>query len=120
MVVYSTCRRAFHYPTQSRFKGVIAAALLSLGGYLAIPFSAGSQSTYICPLVSHGASRTHTILLLNVLVDSALLVGLAELFRQGAESTEQRGKRTSTTLGAGLLVSRSICFLKVRHLTSGT
>lgn len=105
MVVYSTCRRVFHYLTQSRFKGVIAATLLSLGGHLAIPFLAGSQSTYICPLVSNGTSRMQMILFLNVLVDSALLIGIAELIRQGAESTEQRGKRVLTILGAGLLVS---------------
>lgn len=46
-----------------------------------------------------------TIRLLNFLVDSALLIGVAELFRQDAESTETQGKRTLTTLGAGLLVS---------------
>ncbi|KAJ5179173.1 hypothetical protein N7492_002383 [Penicillium capsulatum] len=103
MVAYSAFRRALHYVTQSHFRGVIAAALVSLGGHLAVSFLAGSQSTYICPIVLHGASRMQMIRLLNVLVDSTLLVGVAELFHQGVESTAARGKRTLTTLGAGLL-----------------
>lgn len=105
MVVYSTFRRGWYYLTQSRFRGVIAAILLSLGGYLASSFWAGSQSNYICPLVHQSASRIQGIRLANVLVDSALLIGFTELSQRGFGAIEARGKRTLTTLGACLLVS---------------
>lgn len=43
----------------------------------------------------------------NVVIDSILLVGITELFRNGADGEESRIKRTFFSLGAGLLVSHN-------------
>jgi hypothetical protein len=104
-IVYSVSRRSFYYLTQSRFRGVIAAAFLSVGGLLASSFLAGTRSTYICPVVLNGASRLRSYKMFNVLVDSVLLVGITELCRIGVQFDDARRKRTLTFLGAGLLVS---------------
>ncbi|KAJ6080416.1 hypothetical protein N7467_010169 [Penicillium canescens] len=102
-VTYSVCRRSFHYLTQSRFRGVIAAAFLSISGLLASSFSAGNRSTYICPVVLHGASQMRFFRIFNVFSDSALLIGITELCRIGSQFDEARRKRTLMFLGAGLL-----------------
>ncbi|KAJ5787982.1 hypothetical protein N7457_002972 [Penicillium paradoxum] len=102
-VVYSISRRSFHHLTQSRFSGLIAATLLSIGGLLASSYSAGIRSTYICPIVLHGASRLRSYKLFNVFADSVLLIGITELCRIGTQFDDARRKRALTFLGVGLL-----------------
>lgn len=104
-VAYSVCRRSLYHLTQSQFKGIVAAAFITLSGYTASSFTAGSRSTYVCPIVLYGAARLQTFKILNLLVDSALLIGVADLWRSGVENEEKRKKRTLMSLGAGLLVS---------------
>lgn len=71
---------------------------------MAASFMAGGQSTYVCPIVLNGASHLRIIRLVNALVDSVLLIGVADLCRSGAENEEKRRKRVLVSLGAGLLV----------------
>lgn len=104
-VTYSVSRRGFYYLTQSRFRGVIAAFFLSVGGLLASSLLAGARSSYICPVVTNGASRLQSIKAFNLLADSALLIGIAELCRIGGQFDDARRKRALVFLGAGLLVS---------------
>jgi hypothetical protein len=104
-VVYSVPRRSFYYLTQSRFRGLIAAAFLSAGGLLASSLSAGTRSTYVCPIVVYGASGLRSYKLFNVLADSVILIGVTELCRSGAQFDDTRRKRALAFLGAGLLVS---------------
>ncbi|CAI7595471.1 unnamed protein product [Penicillium glandicola] len=102
-VVYSVSRRTFYYLTQSRSRGLIAAAFLSTGGLLASSFSAGTRSTYICPIVLHGALRLRSYRLFNLFADSVILIGITDLCRIGTQFDDARRKRTLTFLGAGLL-----------------
>lgn len=104
-VVYSVSRRSLYYLTQSRSRGLIAAAFLSIGGLLASSFSAGTRSTYVCPIVLHGASRLRSYRLFNLFADSVILIGITEICRIGAQFDDVRRKRALTFLGAGLLVS---------------
>ncbi|OQE42314.1 hypothetical protein PENCOP_c004G09004 [Penicillium coprophilum] len=102
-VVYSVSRRSFYYLTQSRSRGLIAAAFLSTGGLLASSLSAGTRSTYICPIVLHGASRLQSYRLFNLFADSVILISVTELCRIGAQFDDARRKQALTSLGAGLL-----------------
>ncbi|KAJ5542538.1 hypothetical protein N7535_004960 [Penicillium sp. DV-2018c] len=119
-VVYSLPRRIFHYLMQSRFRGLIAAGLLSIGGLLASSFSAGNRSTYICPVVSHGASRLQSYRLFNLFADSVLLIGVTELCRIGAHFDDARRKRALTFLGFGLLVVSLVWTIKSRWMIGGS
>ncbi|KAJ5934141.1 hypothetical protein N7466_003688 [Penicillium verhagenii] len=102
-VAESIYRRCFYYLTKSHFRGVIAAALISLGGYSASSFLAGSQSTYICPLSLHAAFWMRLIGYLSLLFDSLILMGLAELFEFAERTEARRNQRALMSLGAGLL-----------------
>ncbi|KAG0161503.1 hypothetical protein PDIDSM_9037 [Penicillium digitatum] len=102
-VVYSVSHRSFYYLTQSRSRGLIAAAFLSVGGLLASSLLAGTRSTYICPIVSHGTSRLQSYRLFNLFADSVLLIGITELCRMGTQYDDARRKRALTFLGAGFL-----------------
>jgi hypothetical protein len=93
-----------HNLTQSQFRGIFAAALISGGGYAASSLLAGSQSTYICPIVLNGSARLQAMKAANVVIDSILLIGVTELLRNGTDSEEFRTKRPLFSLGAGLLV----------------
>lgn len=105
-VAHSAARRCLYYLLQSRARGIIAAGLVSLGGYSASSLLAGSQSTYVCPIVTHAALRIQVIRLLNAVFDSLVLVGFTELGGFGAQkSNGTRTKRTLMSLGAGLIVS---------------
>ena len=79
--------------------------MVSLSGYGAALFSSGSQSTYICPIILKGASHLQMVRLANALIDSVILIGVAELCHTGAGNGETRRKRTLISLGAGLIVS---------------
>lgn len=107
-LAYSTCRRSFHFLTKSRLRGIIAAAFLSVAGYMATWFTAGSQSTYVCPIVINAAARLRIIRVINTLLDSVLLIGVADLCHAGADREGTRRKRALVSLGAGLLVSDDI------------
>lgn len=107
-LVYSTCRRSFHLVTQSRARGVIAATFLSIAGYMASSFTAGSQSTYVCPIVINAAARLQVIRVVSTLIDSILLIGVADLCRAGADHEGKRRQRALVSLGAGLLVSDDV------------
>jgi len=92
--------------TKSNFRGIIAAALVSIGGYSASSFLAGSRSTYICPIILDTAFWMRIIGLISLAFDSLILMGVAELFEFGAERSEtRRQQRALMSLGAGLLVS---------------
>ncbi|KAJ5654634.1 hypothetical protein N7490_001637 [Penicillium lividum] len=100
----SIYRRCFYYLTKSHLRGVIAATLVSIGGYSASSFLAGSQSTYICSIVHHTALWMRIIGLMSLVCDSLILMGVAELFEFGAERSETRKQRRALmSLGAGLL-----------------
>ncbi|KAJ5325353.1 uncharacterized protein N7506_008455 [Penicillium brevicompactum] len=102
-VTYSVSRRGFYYLTQSRFRGVIATSFVSVGGLLASSLLAGARSSYICPIVLHGASKLQSVKVFNLLVDSALLIGITELCRIGGKFDDALRKRALLFLGAGLL-----------------
>ncbi|KGO55023.1 Lipopolysaccharide-modifying protein [Penicillium expansum] len=118
-VVYSASRRSFYYLTQSRSRGLIAAAFLSVGGLLASSFSAGTRSTYICPIMLHGASRLRSYRLFNLFADSVILIGITELCRIGTQFDDARRKRALTFLGAGLL-GLSLVWSVIPYLVPGS
>ncbi|KAJ6005279.1 hypothetical protein N7451_003223 [Penicillium sp. IBT 35674x] len=104
-VAESVYRRCFYYMTKSGFRGIIAAALVSIGGYSASSFLAGSQSTYICPIILKTAFWMRIVGLISLVFDSLILMGVAELFEFGGERSEtRRHQRALLSLGAGLLV----------------
>lgn len=104
--IYSTLRWVFYCLTRSRYRGILAASFLSLSGYSVSSFYAGGKSTYICPIILHGALRLRGIRLLNVLLDSTLLIGVSELCRNDSTlEGNTRRKRALFSLGAGLVVS---------------
>ncbi|KAJ6144196.1 hypothetical protein N7470_008091 [Penicillium chermesinum] len=92
---YSILRRTFHYVTKSSFRGIIAATLVSLGGYSTVSIYAGSRSTYICPAVTNGVAVFRGIAFLSMLCDSVILVGIAELFRAEPEKRKQEKRKYS-------------------------
>lgn len=94
-----------HNLTQSKYRGIFAAALISVGGYAASTLLAGSQSTYICPIILNGPARLQAMKVANVIIDSILLIGITELCQNGTEIEESRRRRTMVSLGVGLLVS---------------
>lgn len=95
----------------------MAAALLSASGILDSSVLAGTRSSYICPVVLNGTSRLRYLKTFNLLADSALLVGVTELCRIGAQFDDTRRKRTLASLGAGLLVSILLKIAVVSALT---
>ncbi|KAJ5803567.1 uncharacterized protein N7503_006017 [Penicillium pulvis] len=104
-VAESVYRRCFYYMTKSGLRGIIAAALVSIGGFSASSFLAGSQSTYICPIILKTAFWMRIIGLTSLVFDSLILIGVAELFEFGSERSEtRRHRRALMSLGAGLLV----------------
>ncbi|KAJ5157007.1 uncharacterized protein N7482_008107 [Penicillium canariense] len=118
-VAYYVCRRGFYNLTQGRFRGVFSAALISVGGYAASSLLAGSQSTYICPIVLNGAARLQTMRAANVVIDSILLIGIAELCRSSGEIEEAGRKRAIVSLGAGLLIV-AIVWTIIGHFVSNS
>ncbi|KAJ5601099.1 hypothetical protein N7510_010633 [Penicillium lagena] len=90
------------YLFQGRLRFVIAASLLLIGGCLASSLPAGQQSTYICPEVVGEALRLRTYKILNILLDSFLLIGIAELWREISRMQELQRRRTLVSLGIGL------------------
>lgn len=56
-------------------------------------------------MVFDGASQLRFVKIFNLVADSALLIGVTELCRNGAQFDDTRRKRTLASLGAGLLVS---------------
>jgi hypothetical protein len=94
-----------HNLTQSKYRGIFAAALISVGGYAASTLLAGSQSTYICPIILNGPARLQAMKAANVVIDSILLIGITELCQNGTEIEESRRRPTMVSLGVGLLVS---------------
>lgn len=92
--------------TKSGLRGIIAAALVSIGGYSASSFLAGSQSTYICPIILKTAFWMRIVGLISLALDSLILIGVSELFEFSGERSEtRRHQRALMSLGAGLLVS---------------
>ena len=76
----------------------MGAFLVSAGGYAASSLSYGSQSSYICPIVLNESTHMQIVKLGNLILDSAILISLAEVFE------EPRRKRTYISLGVGLVV----------------
>ncbi|CEJ54018.1 hypothetical protein PMG11_00344 [Penicillium brasilianum] len=103
-VALSLCRRGLHNLTQSQFRGVFAAALISISGYAASSLLAGSQSTYICPIVLSGAARLRAMKVASVVIDTILLIVVAELCRNGTGNEVCRKKQTLVSIGAGLML----------------
>ncbi|KAK5795835.1 hypothetical protein VI817_005120 [Penicillium citrinum] len=116
---YSACRRSFHYLTRSKYRGILAAILLSLSGYSAASFYAGGRSTYICPIIHHGATQLRGLRLLNVLLDSILLIGVAELYQNDGCLESNRRKRAFFSLGVGL-VAVSLLWLVIGFFVSNS
>ncbi|EPS28045.1 putative UDP-Xyl: (mannosyl) glucuronoxylomannan/galactoxylomannan beta-1,2-xylosyltransferase [Penicillium oxalicum 114-2] len=97
-IALSTCRRSLYSLSHSRWRGVLGAFLVSAGGYAASSLSYGSQSSYICPIVLNESTHMQIVKLGNLILDSAILISLAEVFE------EPRRKRTYISLGIGLVV----------------
>ncbi|KAJ5893312.1 hypothetical protein N7495_005003 [Penicillium taxi] len=94
-------RQSCYDRTQYRGRGIVAALLVAIGGYAASSFLASSQSTYICPLTTHGASSMRTIRFVNVILDSSILVGFIELGHRRQAEVKRKGVLVS--LGVGLI-----------------
>jgi hypothetical protein len=76
-----------------------------IGGLVASEFQEGIQSTYICPISSGQYSLVRFISILNVLLDSVILIGVSELFRESTEPREGRNTHFLVSCGFGLIVS---------------
>ncbi|KAL2823168.1 hypothetical protein BDW59DRAFT_149030 [Aspergillus cavernicola] len=95
--------RISYFALQSRFRYVISAAFLAASGLLVESFQHGSQSTYICPIVSGEYLRQRTFKILCLLLDSLILAGADELSAEGARPREGRRKQTLLSWGYGLI-----------------
>jgi hypothetical protein len=101
----STARRLHALFCQSRMRYVISAAFLMIGGLMASEFQKGIQSTYICPISSGQYSLLRFISILSVLLDTAILISVSELFRESTGPREGRNKHFLISCGFGLIVS---------------
>ncbi|KAF4265572.1 hypothetical protein KXW98_001325 [Aspergillus fumigatus] len=99
----NTARRLYAFFCQSRMRYVISAAFLMIGGLVASEFQEGIQSTYICPISSGQYSLVRFISILNVLLDSVILIGVSELFRESTEPREGRNTHFLVSCGFGLI-----------------
>lgn len=97
-------RRVYFSFCRCRLRYVISAAFLLAGGLVTSRFHDGKESTYICPIISGLAPRLQLFKLLNVVLDTLILIGAAEISRD-ARSQDAR-KQTLVSWGYGLLVSR--------------
>lgn len=88
-------RRAYSNLCQCRIRYVIAAGFLLAGGLITSRFHDGKESTYICPIISGLALRLHIFRLLNVFLDSLILIGAAELSRDVRTQEARRGMLVS-------------------------
>ncbi|KAL3481204.1 hypothetical protein BJX99DRAFT_180757 [Aspergillus californicus] len=88
---------------QSRMRYVISAAFLALSGLLVESFNHGSQSTYICSIVSGQHLRQQTFRILCLILDFLILVGAAELSEEEPRPLEGRKKQTLLTWGYSLI-----------------
>lgn len=84
---------------------MISTALLALGGLLASSFDRGRASTYICSIVSGHNWRIPLFRAIAVLLDSALLIGLSQIYREWLQSPEQERKLMARQWGNLFLVS---------------
>jgi uncharacterized membrane protein len=99
----STARRLHALFCQSRMRYVISAAFLMIGGLMASEFQKGIQSTYICPISSGQYSLLRFISILSVLLDTAILISVSELFRESTGPREGRNKHFLISCGFGLI-----------------
>jgi hypothetical protein len=72
---------------------------------MASEFQKGIQSTYICPISSGQYSLLRFISILSVLLDSAILISVSELFRESTGPREGKNKHFLVSCGFGLIVS---------------
>lgn len=89
-ILATSYRRFRHYVLGSRQRYLISASLISLGGLLASAFHKGQSSTYICPLVSGEMLRIWLFRNTSALLDAILLIGVAEISREWANSPEEK------------------------------
>lgn len=101
-ILITIYKRAYSKISQSRLRYVISAAFLFAGGLITSRFGDGKESTYICPIVSGLGPRLHIFQVLDVLLDSLILIGAAELSHD-TRSQDTR-KQTLLSWGYGLLV----------------
>jgi hypothetical protein len=75
------------------------------GGLLLISFDEGRQTTYICPITSGLYPRLRVYRLLGVILDSLILIGAAELHREGTRSSDGNKKQALVSWAYSFLVS---------------
>ena len=103
-IVVALYRQAHFGLCQCRLRYFISAVFLLAGGLITSRFQDGKDSSYICPITFGLAPRLQLFKLLNVFLDSLILIGAAELSRD-ARPQETR-KQTLFSWGYCLLVSR--------------
>ncbi|KNG81319.1 capsular associated protein [Aspergillus nomiae NRRL 13137] len=103
--------RAYFYLCRSRLRNVFSAVFLMTAGLLVATFDDGRQSTYICPSISGLHPRFRAYRFLSVALDTLILIGAAELCREGNRSRDGRKKQALVSWGCGFLGVAVICFI---------
>ncbi|RMZ40520.1 hypothetical protein AFCA_003781 [Aspergillus flavus] len=101
--------RAHSYVCRSRLRNVLSAVFLMAGGLLVTSFDEGRQSTYICPIISGLHPRFRAYMSLGVTLDTLILIGAAELCREGNSSRDGRKKQALVSWGYSFLGVAVIC-----------
>ncbi|KAL2849182.1 hypothetical protein BJY01DRAFT_233718 [Aspergillus pseudoustus] len=94
--------RTWYFTLQSRLRYVISGIFLSLSGLITASFN-GSQSSYICPIVSGQHTRQQNFRYISLLLDFLIIIGSAELFSEGHRSRDGKMKQALLPWGYGLL-----------------
>lgn len=115
-ILATSYRRFRHYVLGSRQRYLISASLISLGGLLASAFHKGQSSTYICPLVSGEMLRIWLFRNTSALLDAILLIGVAEISREWANSPEEKRRPLIRLCGYLLLVSPSLLLVRQGYI----
>lgn len=100
-------QRFHHGLPHSRQWYLISTALLAFGGLLVSSFDNGRASTYICPLVSGNYWRIPLFRAISVLLDTALVIGIANTYNEWVQSSEQERRVIARQWGKLLLVSHT-------------
>ncbi|KAI9372784.1 hypothetical protein BJX61DRAFT_542363 [Aspergillus egyptiacus] len=88
---------------QSRLRYVISAAFLAASCILVQSFHHGSESNFICPIVSGQYVRQRTFSLICLVLDSVILVCAAELSDEGAHHYDGTKKQDLLSWGYSLI-----------------
>lgn len=104
-VLYLSYQRLCHRLLHGRHRYLVSTGLFAFAALLVSSFDNGRASTYICPLVSGNNWRIPVFRAISVLLDTALIIGIADTNNKWVQSSEQERRVIARQWGKLLLVS---------------